>query len=185
MKKPSTSIHHQFCRLSCPDRQAFRDKLLDPVHGLNVCVITQPITCKAFVVLKNNPSMEKFLVDFTNTMIDQDSSEGKGLGIDCDSLALLMKSMDTEYDRNVLRSVLALCHSRPELYDLGIDPPTAKRRIMSVIEIAQECENALVAGEDLVHLRLLEKQEKVQNQIKEVNSTLDKKRNIWPEKRVE
>ena len=54
----------------CPDKQAFRDKLLDGIHGLPVYVITQPITSKIFVVLKNNSDMEKVLVDFTNSMID-------------------------------------------------------------------------------------------------------------------
>ena len=53
-----------------PDKQAFRDKLLDGIHGLPLYIITQPITCKIFVVLKNSSDMEKFLVDFTNSMID-------------------------------------------------------------------------------------------------------------------
>ena len=55
----------------CADKQAFRDKLLDGIHGLPVYVITQPITCKIFVALKNSSDMEKFLVDFTNSMIDE------------------------------------------------------------------------------------------------------------------
>ena len=33
------------------DKQAFRDKLLDEIHGLPVYVITQPITCRIFVAL--------------------------------------------------------------------------------------------------------------------------------------
>ena len=55
----------------CPDRQALRDKLLDGIHGLPVYVITQPIMCKIFVALKNSSDMEKFLVDFTNSVIDE------------------------------------------------------------------------------------------------------------------
>ena len=54
----------------CQDKQSSRDKLLDGIHGLPLYVITQPITCNIFVVLKNNSDMEKFLVDFTNFMID-------------------------------------------------------------------------------------------------------------------
>lgn len=177
-------LYSSFNELSCSDKQAFRDKLLDPDHGLPVYVITKPISCKVFVVLKNGSGMEKFLVDFTNVLTSDTSYEREGHPIDKDTLTILLKSMDTEYDRNVLRTVMALCHTRPELYDLGIDPSTARRRIKNIIETANECENALAAGEDLVRLHLLNKQEQIQSQLKEVNSTLDKKRDIWPEKRV-
>ena len=118
-------------------------------------------------------------------MTSDPSYEREGHVIDKDTLTILLKSMDTEYDRNVLRSVMALCRTRPELYDLGIDPPTARRRIKHLIETAKECENALAAGEDLVRLHLLNKQEQIQSQLKEVNSTLkNKKRDGWPIKRV-
>ena len=70
--------------------------------------------------------------------------------------------MDTEYDKNVLRTVLALSHTRPELYDLGIDPASANRRIRAITEAAVEYENALIAGEDLARVNLLQKQEKLQ-----------------------
>ena len=107
--------------------------------------------------------MEKILVDFTNSMIDEKSSNHL---IDRDTLAMLLKSMDSEYD---------------------IDADTARRRITDITEIAKECDNALAAGKDLVRLHLpdlLKKKEQIQSQIREVNSTLAKNRNVWPEKRV-
>ena len=64
-------LYSSFSQFFCPDKQAFRDKLLDGIHGLLVYVITQPITCKIFVSLKNSSDMEKFSVDFTNSMIDE------------------------------------------------------------------------------------------------------------------
>ena len=63
-------LYSSFSQFFCPDKQAFRDKLLDGIHGLPVYFITKPITCKIFVALKNSSDMEKFLVDFTNSMID-------------------------------------------------------------------------------------------------------------------
>lgn len=69
-------LFSSFNELSCPDKQAFRDKLLDPDHGLPVYVITEPISCKVFVVLKNGSGMEKFLVDFTN-VLTSDMSYGR------------------------------------------------------------------------------------------------------------
>ena len=69
LKKPTISI--RFLVNFFPDKQPFRVKLLDEIHGLPVYVITQPITCKIFVALKNSSDMEKYLVDFTNSMIDE------------------------------------------------------------------------------------------------------------------
>ena len=44
-------LYSSFGQFFCPDKQAFRNKLLDEIHGLPVYVITQPITCKIFVAL--------------------------------------------------------------------------------------------------------------------------------------
>ena len=85
--------------------------MLDPDHGLSVYVITEPILCKVFVVLKNGTGMEKFLVDFTNVLTSGRSYEREGHAIDKDTLTILLKSMDTEYYRNVLRTVMALCNN--------------------------------------------------------------------------
>lgn len=54
-----------------------------------------------------------------------------------------------------------------------------------IIEVAKECENALIAGEDLVCIHLLEKQDKLQWEMVEASNVLEKKRNVWLEKRVE
>ena len=64
-------LYSSFSQFFCPDKQTFRDTLLDGIHGLPVYVISQPITCKIFVALKNSSDMEKFLVDFTNSIIDE------------------------------------------------------------------------------------------------------------------
>ena len=58
-------LYSSFSEIFCAD------KLLDEIHGVPVYVITQPITCKIFVALKNSSDMEKYLVDFTNSMIDE------------------------------------------------------------------------------------------------------------------
>ena len=98
-------LYSSFNELSCPDKQAFRDKLLDPDYGLPVYVNTEPISCKVFVVLKNGSGMVKFLVDYTTVLTSDTSYEREGHVID-NTLTILLKSMDTEYDRNVPRSVI-------------------------------------------------------------------------------
>ena len=66
-------LYSSFVQFFCPEKQAFRDKLLDEIHGLPVYVITQSIMCKSFVALKNSSNMEKYLVDFTNSRIDDEN----------------------------------------------------------------------------------------------------------------
>ena len=96
--------------------------------------------------------MEKFFVDFTSAPISDKNYDEEEYVIDIYTLTKLLKSMDTEYDRNVLRTVVALGHTRSELYDLGIDPSTARRCIKNIIETVDECQNALAAGEGLVSI---------------------------------
>ena len=66
-----------------PDKQAFRDKILDPIQGLNICIVSQPGNAgETFVLLKESSKMEKFLVDFTNTQGEKsEAREGTGLQV--------------------------------------------------------------------------------------------------------
>ena len=167
-----------------PHKQAFRDKLLEPVHGLNICIVTQPgISGTSFIILKESSKMEEFLVDFIFALEEQ-GAKSEILDLDYDTVNLLLKSMDTEYDKNVLRTILALSHTCPELYNLGINPALAKQHTCEITEAARECENALIAEENLVRTHLLEKQERLQQKMREADDTLRKKQSISPEKRV-
>ena len=53
------NLFSSFSEFSCPNKQAFRDKLLDPNPGFAVYIITEPISCKVFVILKNGGGIEK------------------------------------------------------------------------------------------------------------------------------
>ena len=59
--------------------------------------------------------------------------------------------MDTEYHTSILRAINELLHMR---VNLGIDPTLARRKIKKGIEVAEECRMSIVAGEDIVNLRL-------------------------------
>ena len=50
--------------------------------------------------------------------------------------------------------IITLLHRRSETVNLGIDPTFARRKIKEVIEVAEECRMSIVAGEDIVSLRL-------------------------------
>ena len=74
--------------------------------------------------------------------------------LDQETVSTLLKSMDTEYDRSILRAIIALLHTRSETVNLGIDPTLARRKIKKVIEVAEESRMSIVAGEDIVNFRL-------------------------------
>ena len=108
-------------------KEAFRYILLHPETGLSVVIVMHPVTLERFVVL-NNPScnVSVFLNHFTQEFLYGDENEDQ-LRLH-QEVSVLLKSMDTEYDRSVLRAIIALLHTRPETVNLGIDPTLERRK---------------------------------------------------------
>ena len=131
-----------------------KDILLHPETGLNVVIVTHPVTLERFVVL-NDPSCDvsMFLNHFTQEFLPGDENADQ-LRLDQETVSALLKSMDTEYDRSILRAIIALLHTRSETVNLSIDPTLARRKIKEVIKVAEECRMSIVAGEDIVNFRL-------------------------------
>ena len=122
--------------VSNTDEVAFRDKLLHQELGLNVLLVTHPTTLKRYLVM-NNSDIELFLIEYTMEYLSKESNENQRK-LDQSTVSSLLKSMDTEHDRDVLRAIIALLHTRSEILDLGIDPISARRKIQQVTDIAEE-----------------------------------------------
>ena len=131
-----------------------KDILLHPETGLNVVIVTHAVTLERFVVL-NDPSCDvsMFLNHFTQEFLPGDENADQ-LRLDQETVSALLKSMDTEYDRSILRAIIALLHTRSETVNLGIDSTLARRKIKEVVKVAEECRMFIVAGEDIVNFRL-------------------------------
>ena len=71
--------------------------------------------------------------------------------------------------------IIALLHTRSETVNLGIDPTLARRKIKEVIEVAEECRMSIVAGEDIVNLRLKDRLKRIDAEIEEKKTVLEKK----------
>ena len=69
-------------------------------------------------------------------------------------LERIIKSMDTEYDRQCIKAVLSASSTNAEMYEYGVNPQAAKRKVKSIACIIDECDNAIKAATDMVHLRL-------------------------------
>ena len=70
------------------------------------------------------------------------------------NLTSILKSMDTEY---ALKAIIFATRSRKEVEALGIKADRAVHFLKNSCQAAEECENALVAAEDMLKLRLKHK----------------------------
>ena len=108
-------------------RKLFRDILLHPETGLNVVIVTHPVTLERFVVL-NNPSCDvsMFLNHFTQEFLSGDENADQ-LRLDQETVSALLKTMDTEYDRSILRAISALLHREFDQWSRVAGPKSRSR----------------------------------------------------------
>lgn len=97
------------------------------------------------------------------------------LPLNYETFQRLLKSMDTEYDRSVLQSVMASFCTRDDLYHLGIKPDRIVGKLPLVIEASVEAENALVAADGLITCRLKDKLNKIEAKKEEIRKKLQSK----------
>lgn len=62
------------------------------------------------------------------------------------TLTSIIKSMDTEYDRNALKVIIFATQSRKEVEALGIKADRAVQFLKNICQAAEECQNALVTA---------------------------------------
>lgn len=122
---------------------------------------------------------------FLNELIlDQDApSLSERLKLTAYFLESVLASMDTEYDRNALKEILFTFLSRSEIYALGVKPGRAVNFLSKTLQASEEVENAQVAAEDMILLRLIERNGKIQEKINEIDRKLQKDGDLLSEKR--
>ena len=76
-----------------------------------------------------------------------------------------MKSMKTEYDKNVLKSILSMLVTDRDLELIGVKQSIAKRRLELLDDICVEQENAALAAEDMLKLRYNSKIKKMEDDL--------------------
>ena len=140
--------------LPVPDRNNFRDELLSAEIGLPVTLFTW--NNSSYIVL--NPERWK-IVRLIDVFCGQsnDSKSRNRFDLDAESLHAILDSMETEYDKSVLRAIFAATSSRSELYGLGMKPDATIKNLERVLAVSEEVENALSAGKDMTVLALKER----------------------------
>jgi len=107
-----------------------------------------------------------------------DSKSSNRFDVDAESLHAILDSMETEYDKSVLRAIFAATSSRSELYGLGMKPDAAVKNLERVLAVSEEVENALSAGKDMTVLALKERKAKRENEMAESNTSIEKLHDI-------
>ena len=118
------------------------------------------------------------LQDLDNSAADSEHNERYKLT--CASLTNIIKSMDTEYDRNALKAIIFATRSRKEVEVLGIKADRAVHFLKNTCQAAEECQNALVAAEDMLELRLKHKKEVIEEKIHQIDEKVAKLGDLLP-----
>jgi len=103
--------------------------------------------------------------------------------LDAEALHTILDSMETEYDKSVVRAILAATSSRSELYDLGLKRDAAISNLERVLAVSEEVKNAVEAGKDMTVLALKEKIIKREGDIAQLKSSIEKLRDIRADSR--
>ena len=111
-------------------------------------------------------------------MIQEKMKKNHLLELDHETVSDLIKSVDTEWDKNVLRVVLGSCRSKKEINKIGIDSHEIKKLTEYVVSVTQE-KKSKYAATDMVKLRIQSQIETTDNDIRVKELSLRKKQYDW------
>ena len=149
-------------------KTCFRDMLLHPEHGLR-CLIYTHVSGQRYIVLDND---EMDIAGFLMALIkaeDQAEREMKLLVFGKFTYEIVNNagnSMDTEYDRNVLKAILSRLLDNKALHNVGIRPDLARKKLTHLEEVWTELGHAQIAAEDMLKLRINSKTDKIESELK-------------------
>ena len=114
------SYQNKFPPFTKADKNHFIYALLNEKWGLCVYLLfVEQLNCRYIVLRPDNCSLEVFLHMMCSTR-NVESAENTWL--DADKVRGIVQTVDTEWDRKVVRVLLAANRSRREMGNLGIDP---------------------------------------------------------------
>ena len=159
----------------------FRDHLLHEEYGL--CVYVASLLDNRIIILQNDTvDTGKFLFDLER-LISKEENTFTRFHLDAGSLNRVLQSMDTEYDKSVLKAIIFSSATRKKTYELGIKPENAVGFLYKIVTASAECEQANDAAGDILKLRDKEKLQKIDKKIKTIEDKLSKKESLIAEGR--
>ena len=145
--------------LSHSEKQEFQKILLHPKFGLKVVIFTG-VKDKRYILLSpEDGDIEPFLLLLTQdiSLLKSDTNCSRENVV---FVRGILNSLETEWDQKCACALLALNCSRTQLEDLTVDPATVTKNSDHMAKVLDEIDNARIASNDIVRLRLKAKQEK-------------------------
>ena len=109
----------------------------------------------------NDVDLELFLGALIEYMKQKNECKNARLDLNMETVTELIESMDTEWDKVVVRVIFGASRSSSEIDKLGMDSDKITNITCEVMKIMKERIQAKVAAEDMVKLRLKSKLEKL------------------------
>lgn len=110
---------------------------------------------------------------------DDSFIEKRGLTLNASNTAAILESMESEWDRKCARVLLGSTRSDSELQNIGLDANKIRAATKVIVTGVEECENAKLAANDMVNLRIDFKVKQLSKEILAMKDLHAKTRNTW------
>ena len=173
-------IYCEFVQRQVEDKE-FRDHLLHNEHGL--CVYVTTLFGKRFIILQNDTvDLSNFLCELER-LESEDHESFSRFDLNADTLKHVLQSMDTEYDKSVLKAMIFATSSRKKVYELGIKPDNAVHFLAKTVYASKECQDAVTAAEKTIKEMDEARLEQLNEKIDAIEKKLNKKESLMSEGR--
>ena len=166
----------------------FRDLLLHLVSGLPVYIMFKPNVHHIIAIRPDGnhhtESLLRWLFLECEQTKDDNLNEERGLTLTASNTAAILESMESEGDRKCARVLLGSTRSDNELH-ISLDANKIRAATKVIVTGVQECENAKLAANDMVSLRIAPKVKHLSQKIFAMKDLQAKKRNSWARKRLQ
>lgn len=161
-------------------KKYFKELLLHPEYGLSVYIVKTKF--HHFIILKSG---ETDLADFLLKVTAQNQMNETRFEMNKQTIQQLMKTVDTEWDRKVVRIIIGATRSRSEIESLGIDPDSLckdEKDVFGLINLNDEIEDE--ANKTVIDnlQNLIDKKKEDLSQQKRL---LQEKENLWQQHQVD
>lgn len=96
-----------------------------------------------------------------------------------DILRIILDTIDTEWDMKVAKTLLTYKRYYSELANLGRINTDSIKRDNQVLYVAGEWQNAMIAAEDIITLRLKQRLSSYQEELESLTSLKQRKERVW------
>ena len=181
--------HQSYSNNTPQAKLEFRNLLLHPVSGLPVYIMFKPNVHHIIAIhpdgSHHTESLLRWLFLEREQTKDDNLNEERGLTLNASNTAVILESMESEWDRKCARIVLGSTRSDNELQHIGLDASKIHASTKVIVTGVQECVNAKLAVNDMVSLRIASKVKQLSQKIVTMKDLQAKKRNSWARERLQ